>query len=116
MSTRVTLQARIEQYLAERRRLGFELSTMGHGLARFARYVAKVGHKGPLTVDLMAAWAGQAKHGHGDRATSARQLKLLRLSLPGCGSSNQPPRCPTRPSSVGSLAGWHRTSTASRRS
>ena len=51
---------------------------MGHGLARFARYVAKVGHKGPLTVDLMAAWAGQAKHGHGDRATSARQLKLLR--------------------------------------
>ena len=51
---------------------------MGHGLARFASYVAKVKHQGPLTVDLMAAWARQAKGGHGDRATSARQLQLLR--------------------------------------
>jgi integrase len=78
MSARVTLQARVEQYLAERRRLGFELSTMGHGLARFVRYVSKIGHKGPLTVDVMAAWARQAKGGHGDRATAARQLRLLR--------------------------------------
>lgn len=78
MSARVTLQTRVEQYLVERRQLGFELSTMGHGLARFARYVAKVKHQGPLTVDLMAAWARQAKGGHGDRATSARQLQLLR--------------------------------------
>ena len=44
MSAHVTLQARVEQYLAERRRAGFELSTMGHGLARFARYVTKIGH------------------------------------------------------------------------
>ncbi|MBC7939954.1 MAG: tyrosine-type recombinase/integrase [Chitinophagaceae bacterium] len=78
MSARVTLQARVEQYLAERRRAGFELSTMGHGLASLARYVAKVGHQGPLTVDLMADWARQAKCGHGDRATSARRLKMLR--------------------------------------
>ena len=78
MSAHVTLQARVEQYLAERRNAGFELNTMGHGLARFARYVAKIGHQGPLTVDLMAAWASQAKGGHGDRATSARQLRLLR--------------------------------------
>jgi integrase len=78
MSARTTLQARVEQYLAERRRLGFELRSMGHGLARFARYVAKVGHQGPLTVDLMAAWARQAESGHGDRATSARRLQMLR--------------------------------------
>ena len=78
MSARVTLRARVEQYLAERRQLGFELSTMGHALARFTRYVTKVGHQGPLTIDLMAAWARQAKGGHGDRATSARQLRLLR--------------------------------------
>ena len=78
MSAHVTLQARLEQYLAERRRAGFELSTMGHGLARFARYVAKSRHQGALTVDLMAAWASQAKGGHGDRATWARQLRLLR--------------------------------------
>lgn len=36
MSAHVTLQARVEQYLAERRHAGFELSTMGHGLVRFA--------------------------------------------------------------------------------
>lgn len=57
MSARLTLEARVEQYLAERRRIGFELRTMAYGLARFARYVADAGHQGPLTVDLMAAWA-----------------------------------------------------------
>jgi integrase len=78
MSARVTLHARVEQYLAERRRVGFELRTMAYGLARFARYVVDANHQGPLTVDLMAAWARQAKGGHGDRATSARRLKMLR--------------------------------------
>jgi integrase len=78
MNARVSLQARVEQYLAERRGLGFELNTMGYALARFARYVAQVGHRGPLTADLMAAWARQAKDGHGNRATAARQLRLLR--------------------------------------
>ena len=78
MSARITLQARIDQYLAERRRLGFELDSMGHALARFARYVAQVGHRGPLTVDLMADWARLATAGHRARATSARRLRLLR--------------------------------------
>jgi integrase len=78
MSARITLQARIEQYLAERRHLGFELDSMGHALASFARHVAKVGHRGPLTVDLMAAWARLARAGRRDRATSARRLRLLR--------------------------------------
>ncbi len=78
MSAGVSLQARVEQYLAERRRVGFELSTMGHGLASFARHVQVAGHRGPLTVDLMAAWARQAKGGDGDRATAARRLKMLR--------------------------------------
>jgi len=78
MSTPVSLQVRVEQYLAERRRLGFKLSSMAYGLARFARDVADAGHQGPLTVDRMAAWARQAKGGCGDRATSARRLKMLR--------------------------------------
>ena len=63
MSARVTLQARVEQYLAERRRVGFELRTMAYGLARFASYVVDADHQGPLTVDLMAAWARQAATG-----------------------------------------------------
>jgi integrase len=78
MSARVSLQARVEQYLAERRLLGFELDNMGRRLASFARYAIDVGHHGPLTVDLMAAWARQAKAGRGDHATLARRLKMLR--------------------------------------
>jgi integrase/recombinase XerC len=78
MSARVSLQARVEQYLAERRLLGFKLDNMAQRLASFARYVANAGHVGPLTVDLMADWARQAKAGHGDRATLARRLKMLR--------------------------------------
>ena len=78
MSARVTLLARVEQYLAERRNLGFKLDNMRHRLASFARYVANASHEGPLTVDLMADWARQAKAGRGDRATLARRLKMLR--------------------------------------
>jgi integrase len=78
MSARVSLQVRVEQYLSERRLLGFELNNMGRRLASFARYVANTGHGGPLTVDLMADWARQAKAGRGDRATLARRLKMLR--------------------------------------
>jgi integrase len=78
VSRRVSLQARVEQYLAERHKLGFALRSMGHGLPSFARYVTSAGHQGPLSVDLMAAWASQPKAGRGDRATSARRLKMLR--------------------------------------
>ena len=78
MSARVTLPARVEQYLAERRQLGFELDNMGHRLASFARHVASADHHVPLTVELMADWARQAKAGQGDRATLARRLNMLR--------------------------------------
>ena len=61
MSARVSLQARVEQYLVERRLLGFKLDNMGHRLASFARYVTNAGHVGPLTVELMADWARQAR-------------------------------------------------------
>ena len=78
MNAHVTLQARVEQYLAERRKLGFALRSMGPRLFSFARYVAAADHHGPLSVDLMAAWARLAKAGHGDRSTWARRLNVLR--------------------------------------
>ena len=78
MSNHICLPERIETYLAERRRLGFELQHMGQALARFARYVEAVGHHGPLTVEVMAAWARQVKGGRGDRGTAARALRLFR--------------------------------------
>ena len=78
MSARASLTKRIAQYLAERRRLGFELEHMGQSLARFAQYVKASGHRGPLTVELMIPWARKAKGGRGDRATAARALRMLR--------------------------------------
>ena len=52
MNAHISLQARVSDYLAERRRLGFELRTMGLALANFARYVASVHHRGALTEPL----------------------------------------------------------------
>ena len=47
MSAHISLQKRIDDYLAERRRLGFVLRSQDTFLAGFARYVASaiiVGH------------------------------------------------------------------------
>lgn len=76
MSARIALTARIQQYLAERRRLGFELKSSGLALASFARYVALVRHRGPLTAEVMADWARQVRSG--DRGAAARRLMTLR--------------------------------------
>jgi integrase len=78
MSAGATLAARVEQYLAERRRLGFELEHMGYALRSLADYARSSRHRGPLTTAFLAAWARQAKQGPRDRATYARRLRILR--------------------------------------
>ncbi len=78
MSRRISLQARIDDYLAERRRLGFELHSRDTLLASFASYVASRHHRGPLTVELMADWARCDKGNRGTPGTWARRLALLR--------------------------------------
>lgn len=78
MNARTSLQVRVEQYLAERRHMGFKLRSTASSLGNFARYVTQVKHRGPLSVELMAEWARQAKAGQGTRATSARRLRQLR--------------------------------------
>ena len=73
---------------------------MSHSLARFARYV-KAGHRGPLTIELMAAWARAAKGW--PRSTGpprAPPCACCDPSCAGCSSSNPPPRYPTRRSSA----------------
>ena len=88
MSARIDLQAKVDDYIAERHRLGFELRTMSQALASFARYAASSNHHGPLTVDLMADclwvsvrcngyssncepnWAGSIAGATGDRAST----------------------------------------------
>jgi len=78
VSGAATLAARVEQYLAERRRLGFDLRTMSYSLRSLAEYVRKTRHRGALTVELMAAWARLARQGAGTPATWARRLRRLR--------------------------------------
>lgn len=75
------LQARVQQYLTERRRLGFHLRSPGHALPNFARFVKASKHTGALTVELMAQWARQAQGGKASAETAARRLAWLRPFL-----------------------------------
>ena len=81
MSAHLDLQARVQEYLAERRHLGFHLRSSGNALANFARFVAGSQHSGPLTVELMAQWARQARGGNATSETAARRLAALRPFL-----------------------------------
>lgn len=78
MRARISLQKRIENYLAERRRLGFQLRSRDTFLAGFARFVASRHHHGPLTVELIADWVRQGKGGNGTPETWSRRLTKLR--------------------------------------
>ena len=78
MSQPMNLRARVRQYLRERRRLGFQLRSMGYALRSFAHQVDKLENPGPLTVEIMAAWARCDQAGSNDARTWARRLKILR--------------------------------------
>ena len=77
MSSATSLQALVERYLLERRRLGFALRSPAYALRSFARHIQAIGHRGPLTVELMADWARCDSHGSSDPRTWARRLKQL---------------------------------------
>lgn len=78
MSASICLQARVDDYLAERRRLGFQLHSMDTLLADFARFIADQRHSGPLTVELMVDWVRRAKGGLGTPETWYRRMATLR--------------------------------------
>ncbi len=78
MNTPITLQARVQDYLAERRRLGFQLKYPERPLMDFARYVDGLDRARPLTLDIMSDWARLDKQGRHNPETWARRFKLLR--------------------------------------
>lgn len=78
MKASTVLRARAEQYLAERRRLGFNVRTVAYSLRGFVRHIEVVGHRGPLTIEVMTDWARRDSHGSNDPHTWARRLKHLR--------------------------------------
>ena len=110
------MQTRIEHYLAERRRLGFSDRTQTYALRSFARHVQSVGHRGPLTVEVMANWARCDSHASTDPLTWARRLKLLRTFLRWLQQFEPRTEVPDDAIFGRLRSGRHRTSTARRRS
>jgi integrase len=78
MNAVVTMQTRVEDYLVERRRLGYHLRSTALALRSFARYADGLDLSTPLKVEVMAAWARQAKTNSDNPTTWARRLKQLR--------------------------------------
>ena len=68
-------EARVEEYLSFRRKLGFKLRTTGDELRLFARHLERIGYAGPLTFDVASNWALQAKTG----AYAAWRLIAIRM-------------------------------------
>lgn len=78
MSAPITMQSHAENYLCERRRLGFGLRSPGYSINSFACYVDALDHRGPLTIEVMADWARHDKGNSNKPATWAGRLKKLR--------------------------------------
>jgi integrase len=74
--TSQTLLLKVEDYLAVRRGLGFELKSAEKDLRQFVRYADRVGHQGPLTIDLAVAWARWSRSA--DPAQAAKRLVAVR--------------------------------------
>ncbi len=77
MSAAVTMLARAEAYLAERRRLGFVLDRSGSLTLSFARFADANGHDGSLTPAIVLRWAKEQAM-HADPFTWAKRVDVLR--------------------------------------
>jgi len=75
MSTITPLLVEVQEYLRNRRRLGFSLEREGTQLTAFARFVDARGYDGHLDEAIAVAWA---QHGQPHRLTTARRLDVVR--------------------------------------
>jgi len=57
MRSRKSMVEQVQEYLEFKRSCGYQLESPGKELMLFARYAALVGHKGPLTTELIVRWA-----------------------------------------------------------
>ena len=74
---RRSIHSLVEEYLEERRRLGYSLVRAGSHLKAFARFAKRRRHRGPLTSRLILLWAKD----EATRATPitwARRLEVVR--------------------------------------
>jgi integrase len=84
----------VEQYLADRRSLGFALKIEGQQLRSFARFADGIGHSGPMTIDLAVRWAtlpsSRPRHFPG------RRLEVIRPFARYCASVDATGEVPSR--------------------
>lgn len=78
MNAHILMQTQAENYLSERRRLGYGLRTAGYSIMSFARYLDALNSQEPLTVEIMADWARQDQGNSDKPSTWVRRLKHLR--------------------------------------
>ncbi|ASP69718.1 hypothetical protein [Sinorhizobium meliloti] len=72
-----TMLSFAEDYLSERRALGFKLRMEGHYITAFALFADQQGHRGPITNGVVLNWVqGQAKQA--TPLSWARRLAVLR--------------------------------------
>jgi len=72
-----SMQALVQEYLDERRCLGFALTISGAQLMAFAHFADRSGHRGPLTSAIAIAWAREEAT-HATPITWARRLEIVR--------------------------------------
>ena len=73
----------------------FPFATPACSLRGFARHVQAIGHRGPLTVDVMADWARRDSHGSDDPkhlGAPAEALALVRALAAAVRTAHRSPR------------------------
>ena len=72
----------VDEYLTARRGLGFELEAPEWLLRNFASYAERLGHSGPMTIELAIQWARTSRSSN--PAQAARRLVVVRQSARYC--------------------------------
>ena len=76
MNAHIAMETHAENYLSERRRLGFGFRTSGYSIISFARYVDTLNRQQSLTVEMMADWALTRPDNSGKPFTWAQRLRI----------------------------------------
>lgn len=71
------MTSRVQDYLSQRRALGYKLYREGRQLLNFARYADQIRHRSPLTTALALRWATLPQAA--DPAYHARRLNIVRV-------------------------------------
>ena len=61
MKKEKTMVAQVKEYIAYKRKLGFQLRQDAGRLLNFAKYADESGHTGPVTIELVLKWASLPK-------------------------------------------------------